>query len=310
MNTEYVKNRTASAGCRLCPRCCGAVRDRGEKGVCGTASDLILSRAALHYWEEPCISGTRGSGAVFFSGCPLHCVYCQNYEIAGGRGKKISTERLTEIFLELQEKKAHNINLVTPTHYAPSIADALTQAKEKGLVIPVVYNCSGYESVSSLQKLEGLVDIYLTDYKYPDREGAERYSHAPDYPEIAMAALQEMVRQKSSCRFDEEGMMTEGVIVRHLLLPGRVRAGKETARIIHETFGDQVYLSLMNQYTPFPRIEQDYPELARKVTQREYQRLLEYALDLGVTSGFFQEGGTAEESFIPAFDGEGVEKSE
>ncbi len=297
---------TGQSTCRICPRNCGVRRTEGQRGICGVDSVIRVSRAALHMWEEPCISGSRGSGAVFFAGCPLHCVYCQNYEIADGTGKEITVERLAEIFLELQEKQAHNINLVTPTHYSPVIAEAVRAARERGLVIPIVYNCSGYESVDTLKKLEKIVDIYLTDFKYPDTEGAEKYSHAPDYPETAMSALREMVRQQPEGIFDEEGMMQKGVIVRHLLLPGKVKAGKEVIRRVYETFGDQVYLSLMNQYTPFPRVEEKFPELARKVTDREYRRLLEYAMELGVEYGFFQEGDTAEESFIPAFDGEGV----
>lgn len=292
--------------CRICPRKCGALRAEGKKGVCGVDDSILVSRAALHMWEEPCISGNRGSGAVFFSGCPLHCVYCQNYEIADGAGKEISRERLTEIFLELQAKNANNINLVTPTHYAPAIAEAVRAARERGLQLPVVYNCSGYESVDTLKALADCVDIYLTDFKYPDAEGALRYSHAPDYPEVAMKALTEMVRQQSACIFDEDGMMQKGVIVRHLLLPGRVKAGKEVVRKVFEVFGERVYLSLMNQYTPFSRVGKVYPELARRVTEREYRRLLDYVLELGVEQAFFQEGETAMESFIPAFDGEGI----
>ncbi len=293
-------------GCQICPRHCGARRDKKEAGICGVDAAILVSRAALHMWEEPCISGNRGSGAVFFAGCPLHCVYCQNYEIAGGSGREISVERLADIFLELQEKGAHNINLVTPTHYSCAIIEAAETARAKGLHLPFVYNCSGYEEVETLKSLEGIIDIYLADYKYPDTEGAKRYSHAPNYPETAMKAIQEMVRQQPEAVFDSQGMMQKGVIVRHLLLPGRVRWGKEAVRLLHETFGDQIYISLMNQYTPFERIKEQYPEISRKVTEREYSRLLEYAMDLGITHGFFQEGDTARESFIPAFDGEGV----
>lgn len=306
-----IRDRKESAdgqaeGCRICPRECGALREEGKRGYCGVDAKIRLSRAALHMWEEPCISGEQGSGAVFFSGCPMHCVYCQNYEIAGGRGKEVSLERLTEIFLELQGKGANNINLVTPTHYSLAILQAVKAARERGLTVPVVYNCSGYEAVDTLRKLKGIVDIYLTDFKYPDAEGAEKYSHAPDYPEVAMAALEEMVRQQPKAVFDETGLMKKGVIVRHLLLPGRVKAGKEVVRKVYEKFGNQVYLSLMNQYTPFEQVGKKYPELARRVTDREYGKLLTYAMDLGVEHGFFQEGDTAEESFIPAFDYEGV----
>lgn len=297
-------------GCRICPRNCGADRNAGKKGYCSVDSVIRLSRAALHMWEEPCISGAEGSGAVFFAGCPMHCVYCQNYEIAGGRGKEITLERLADIFLELQEKQANNINLVTPTHYSLQIIDAVRMAREKGLTIPIVYNCSGYENVDTLKMLDGIVDIYLTDFKYPDSEGAEKYSHAPDYPEVAFAALKEMVRQQPIPVFDERGIMQTGVIVRHLLLPGRVKKAKEVMKLIYEAFGDQVYFSLMNQYTPFEKVGEKFPELARRVTDREYGRLLDYAMELGVEKCFFQEGDTAEESFIPAFDYEGVEKTD
>lgn len=311
VEAAMIKNREVrpeekDSSCHLCPRDCGARRDLGRKGICSVDAGIRVTRAALHMWEEPCISGTEGSGTVFFAGCPMHCVYCQNYEIADGRGKEIPLERLTEIFLELQEKRANNINLVTPTHYSDVIAVAIRKARERGLTIPIVYNCSGYERVETLDMLEGLVDIYLTDFKYPDSEGAEKYSHAPDYPEVAMAALGEMVRQQPEAAFDQRGMMQKGVIVRHLLLPGRVKAAKEVVRRVYETFGDRVYLSLMNQYTPFEKVGEKYPELARRVTDREYSRLLDFAMELGIENGFFQEGETAMESFIPDFDEEGV----
>ena len=205
-------------------------------------------------WEEPCISGESGSGAVFFSGCPLRCVYCQNRDIAGAeRGIDITVERLAEIFLELAGKGAANINLVTPTHYTPQIIRAVEMARKSGLTIPLVYNCSGYEKVDTLKLLEGVVDMYLTDFKYMDVEAAERYSHAPDYPEVAKAALQEMVRQIGEPVFDEAGMMKKGVIVRHLLLPNHLKNAKGVVQYVYETYGDTVYLSLMNQYTPLAR---------------------------------------------------------
>lgn len=257
-------------------------------------------------WEEPCISGNAGSGAVFFSGCPLRCIYCQNYEIAGGKvGKEITMERLTDIFLELQEQGAANINLVTPTHYTPQIIPALERAKEQGLHLPIVYNCSGYEKLETLQKLNGLIDIYLTDFKYMDTEVAKRFSRAEDYPQVAQIALEEMVRQQGEPVFDAQGMMQQGVIVRHLLLPNHLKNGKEVVRYVYETYGNQVYLSLMNQYTPLPQMA-DIPELNRKVTKREYESLIDYAIYLGVENGFIQEGETAEESFIPSFNNEGV----
>ena len=293
--------------CTLCPRSCGADRAAGQKGYCGVGGTKIkAARAALHMWEEPCISGSQGSGTVFFSGCPLRCVYCQNRDIArAGAGKEITVERLSEIFLELQEKGAANINLVTPTHYTPEIVKAVAEARDSVLTLPIVYNCGGYEKPETLRTLEGIVDIYLTDFKYMDAEAARRYSHAPDYPEIAKEALGEMVRQQPEPVFDEKGMMKKGVIVRHLLLPGHLKNAEAVVKYVYETYGNRVYLSLMNQYTPLPGMEK-WPEINRKVTRREYDRLLDYAVELGVENGFIQEGGTAEESFIPAFDCEGI----
>ncbi len=293
--------------CTLCPRSCGADRAAGQKGYCGVGGTKIkAARAALHMWEEPCISGSQGSGTVFFSGCPLRCVYCQNRDIArAGAGKEITVERLSEIFLELQEKGAANINLVTPTHYTPEIVKAVAEARDGGLTLPIVYNCGGYEKPETLRTLEGIVDIYLTDFKYMDAEAARRYSHAPDYPEIAKEALGEMVRQQPEPVFDEKGMMKKGVIVRHLLLPGHLKNAEAVVKYVYETYGNRVYLSLMNQYTPLPGMEK-WPEINRKVTRREYDRLLDYAVELGVENGFIQEGRTAEESFIPAFDCEGI----
>lgn len=293
--------------CELCPRDCRADRENGRRGFCGvTGKTIKCARAALHMWEEPCISGESGSGAVFFSGCPLRCVYCQNRDIAGAeRGEDITVERLAEIFLELQAKGAANINLVTPTHYTPEIVEAVGLARKQGLKLPMVYNCSGYEKVSTLKLLEGVVDIYLTDFKYLDPEAARKYSHAPDYPKIAKAALGEMVRQVGAADFDRAGMMKKGVIVRHLLLPNHLKNAKAVVEYVFGTYGDQVYLSLMNQYTPLSGMEK-WPELNRRVTRREYERLLDYTLSLGVENAFIQEGETAKESFIPEFDCEGV----
>ncbi len=293
--------------CTLCPRNCRANREKGETGVCGVAGPGIVgARAALHMWEEPCISGERGSGTVFFSGCSLRCIYCQNYEITHAKhGKRITVERLAEIFLELAEKGAHNINLVTPTHYTPEIIAAVKMARERGLSLPIVYNCSGYEKVETLRLLEGIVDIYLTDFKYMEKELAANYSKAPDYPEIAKEALCEMVRQTKEVMLDADGMMTKGVIVRHLLLPNHLRNAKKVVNYVYETYGDKVYLSLMNQYTPLPQVKH-IPELNRKVTEREYEKLVDYAIALGVEYAFIQEGETALESFIPQFECEGI----
>lgn len=293
--------------CTLCPRECGVNRLAGQKGRCGVAGETIrVARAALHYWEEPCISGSNGSGAVFFSGCPLGCVYCQNREISRGQaGKEISVDRLSEIFLELQQQKAHNINLVTPTHYVPQIILALQKAKQDGLTIPVVFNCGGYEKVETLRLLEGLVDVYLPDFKYLSAEHAARYSAAPDYFEHAKEALAEMVRQTGEAAFDCHGIMTRGVIVRHLLLPGMAKESKKLLRYLHRKYGSSIYLSIMNQFTPLENVR-DYPEIDRTITQYEYDRIIDFAVNLGVENGFVQEGGTADESFIPPFDCEGV----
>lgn len=293
--------------CRLCPRNCKVNRNKGQTGYCGASEELVVARAALHMWEEPCISGTSGSGAVFFSGCPMRCKFCQNYQIAASkRGKAISIERMAQIFLELQEKGAANINLVTPTHYTPHIIEALDIARDNGLHLPIVYNTSGYEKPETLKTLEGYVDIYLPDFKYMDNVLATEYSNAPDYLEYAKKALKEMVRQTGTLKMDERtGMALSGVIVRHLVLPGHVKNSKAVLRYLYETYGNHIYISIMNQYTPMPQVR-EYKNLSRKVTKREYEKVMEYALELGIECGFFQEGDVAEESFIPEFDNEGV----
>lgn len=304
MNNQYLT-------CQLCPRACKVNREKGETGVCKVASTLKLARAALHFWEETCISGTKGSGTVFFSGCSLHCVFCQNQEIAQGLfGKEISRERLVEIFLELQEQGANNINLVTPGQFVPHIVWAVEQARDQGLHIPIVYNTSSYEKVDTLKQLEGIVDVYLPDFKYWSPQLAAKYSNAPDYPEMAKAAIAEMVRQQPRCQFfydDEQGLdlIEKGVIVRQLLLPGQLQDAKRIIKYLHETYDNQVYLSLMSQYTPLKHVEK-YPELNRKVSLRTYERYVDYAIEIGVENGYIQEEDVAEESFIPAFDGEGV----
>ena len=291
--------------CRLCPRKCGADRAAGQKGICRAGEPLRVARAALHFWEEPCISGTGGSGTVFFSGCPLHCVFCQNGEISGGQaGAEIPPERLVRIFWELAEKGAHNINLVTPTHYAPQIAQAIRTAKKEGFGLPFVYNCGGYEG-DALSYVDGLIGVYLTDFKYFDPGIAGRYSGAADYPAEAKKSLAEMARRAGEPRFDKDGMMLRGVIVRVLLLPGCLDDAKNVVRYVYETYGGGVYLSLMSQYTPV-HPERLPAELARSVKPEEYGALVEYAVDLGVENGFLQEGEAASESFIPPFDLTGV----
>ncbi len=257
-------------------------------------------------WEEPCISGRKGSGAVFFSGCSLRCIFCQNHEIAAGKaGKEISVPRLSEIFLELQNRGAANINLVTGTHFVPQIMSALDKARREGLTLPVVYNCGGYEKAETLRLLEGYVDVYLPDLKYTDPSLAEAFSRAPDYPDTAKAALEEMVRQTGPCSFDEEGYIKRGTIVRHLVLPGHTRNSIDVLRYLHHTYGSRIWISLMNQYTPVREIP-EYPELNRKVTAREYEKVLSEALELGVTNCFYQDGPAAGESFIPPFNLVGI----
>lgn len=292
------------AVCELCPRRCGADRSVG-RGVCGADDTLRVARAALHMWEEPCITGARGSGTVFFSGCPLRCVYCQNYEISRGiAGRAITVRRLADIFLELQSQGAHNINLVTPTHYVPQILAALELARAGGLSLPVVYNSGGYELPETLRSLRGFVDIYMPDFKYASPALAQAYSGAPDYPDVAKAALAEMVAQCGTARFDGD-VMTRGVLVRHLVLPGCTRDSKAILKYLRETYGDSIYISIMRQFTPTPACR-DYPELNRRLSRREYDAVVDYALSLGIENGFTQEGAAAKESFIPPFDLTGV----
>lgn len=292
--------------CTLCPRNCHIDRTIGKTGYCRSPIEVVVARAALHMWEEPCISGEEGSGTVFFSGCALGCVYCQNHRIAqGATGKKITISRLVDIFLELQEKGANNINLVSPSHYVLAIIDAIKAARSKGLVIPIVYNSSGYEKVETLQLLEGHIDIYLPDLKYYNTEPAMRYSNCKDYFEVASKAIEEMVRQTKEPEFDDRGMMKKGVIVRHLTLPGRLEDSKNIIRYLYETYRDEIYISIMNQYTPMRNFEQ-FPELNRTITKQEYEELINFAIELGVENGFIQEGETASESFIPEFNNEGV----
>lgn len=293
--------------CILCPRNCGINRDRGSKGFCGESNSVRIARAALHFWEEPVISGDNGSGAVFFTGCNLKCIFCQNASIAASEvGKEVSIETLAEIFLKLQGEGANNINLVTASHYVPQVAECIRMARKSGLTIPIVYNTSSYEKPETLRLLDGLVNIYLPDFKYMDAKLAKAYSNAEDYPEVAKAAIAEMYRQVGKPAFDEDtGLMHKGVIVRHLVMPGAVGNAKAVIDYLYGTYGDNIYISLMNQYTPMKEFA-EYPELNRKVTKREYEKVIQYALDSGVENAFIQEGETAQESFIPPFDLTGV----
>lgn len=292
--------------CLLCPRKCGINRAAGQTGVCGVSAEIRVARAALHYWEEPCISGEKGSGAVFFSGCSLHCVFCQNREISDGKvGKIISKERLRDIFLELKAKGANNINLVTPGQYIPDIVWAVRDARRYGMELPIVYNTSGYENADELKQLEGIVDVYLPDFKYMDSALSAKYSRAKDYPSVAKQAISEMVRQQPDVVIDDAtGLIQKGVIVRQLLLPGHVNDAKAVLKYLYDTYHDHVYISMMSQFTPIAL--KDYPEINRTVTRREYERLVDYALEIGITNAFIQEGDVAKDSFIPAFDCEGV----
>lgn len=301
-----MKNMNKYENCLLCPRKCGINRRTGQTGVCGVSSEIKVARAALHYWEEPCISGKRGSGAVFFSGCSLHCVFCQNREISDGKeGKVISKERLSDIFMELADKGANNINLVTPGQYIPDIVWAVKDAKSRGMKLPIIYNTSGYENVTELKLLEGIVDVYLPDFKYMDSTLSARYSRTKDYPSVAKQALSEMVRQQPDVVIDDAtGLIQKGVIVRQLLLPGHVNDAKAVLKYLYDTYHDHVYISMMSQFTPIAL--KDYPEINRTVTRREYERLVDYALEIGITNAFIQEGDVAKDSFIPAFDCEGV----
>lgn len=305
--------------CNICPRKCNIDRTI-KSGACTCNDQLLVSRASLHHWEEPCISGANGSGTVFFSGCNLHCVYCQNYTISTAKiGKIITPARLADIFLELQDQKAHNINLVTPTHFIPQIAYAIELSKSNGLSIPIVYNTGSYENVESLRRLDGLIDIYLPDLKYFSTVLSSKYSHASDYFSVASSAIKEMVRQVGDCQFgdcfdyacdidadlSETHLMKKGVIVRHLVLPNCTSDSKKILQYLKNTFHNHIYISIMSQFTPLPQIA-CYPELNRKLSKEEYDEIISYCIDLDLEQVFIQDGQVAEESFIPDFNNYGV----
>lgn len=299
MYQEYEK-------CTLCPRKCGVNRNKQEKGLCGQTSVLKAGRASLHLWEEPCVSGEKGSGTVFFSGCSLHCCYCQNFKLSRGKeGVVTDTENLTRIFLKLQNEGAHNINLVTGEHFAPHIKQAVKNAKKEGLTIPVILNSSGYVSLKTLEYLKDVIDIYLVDFKYMSPDIAKKYSMAEDYPEIAKKALEKMYNLAGKPTFDKNGILKKGVIVRHLCLPACGGDSKEVIRWLYENYRENVLLSIMSQYTPFGNCGK-YPELTRKLTTEEYDEILDFCLEIGIENAFVQEEEAASESFIPIFDGKGV----
>lgn len=291
--------------CNICPRNCNTDRDK-TLGYCKMTNTIRVSRGALHHWEEPCISGENGSGTVFFSGCNMGCVYCQNQDISHqGFGKDITAERLAEIFIELQNKKAHNINLVTPTHYAPQITYAVKLGRSKGLSIPVVYNTSGYEKAENIAALKDTVDVYLPDFKYFSSSTAQKYSFCADYPQVVKKAIDAMVQQTGPCVFDDDGMVQKGVIVRVLVLPQHTEEAKQIIEYLYNRYGDDIFISIMSQYTPCTELEK-YPEINRRLTQQEYDEVVDFAVELGLENGFIQEGESASESFIPPFDLEGV----
>lgn len=295
-----------SEKCSLCPRMCGTDRAAGQKGFCGGGNLVRVARAALHYWEEPCISGESGSGTVFFSGCTMRCVFCQNKEISRSEvGKEITIERLAEIYLELAAKGANNINLVTPMHYAPQITAALDIARKNGLTLPIVWNTGGWERRESIAAVRDYADIWLSDFKYFDSSLGESLSKAPNYFSIAAAALDQMVKQTCEPVFDENGIMRRGVIVRHLMLPGHLDDTKNVLRFLYENYGDSIWISIMNQYTPMCS-DPHFPELSRTVSDEEYNEAIDFACELGIENAFVQEGGTVGESFIPPFDLSGV----
>lgn len=286
--------------CNICPRNCKVNRNSNELGFCKAGNKIKIARYSLHFWEEPCISGEAGSGTIFFSGCNLKCIFCQNYDISfNNSGKEISIERFAEICLELQEKGALNINLVTPTIYIPLIKEGLILAKKKGLIIPIVYNTSGYESVESLKELDGLIDIYLPDFKYFDNCLASKFSSAQNYFEVASLALKEMFRQVGTPIFEND-IMKKGVVVRHLLLPKHIDDSKKVIKYLYDTYKDNIYISIMNQFTPVRKIDK-YKELNETIEDSEYDELINYALDIGIEKAFIQEGETCKESFIPDF---------
>lgn len=287
--------------CQLCPRKCGINRNLNRTGFCGETSTPRIGRAALHHWEEPCISGQRGSGTVFFSGCSLHCCYCQNYKLSQGRvGTDADSEQLSKIFLDLAFQGAHNINLVTAEHFAPHIKNAVLKARATGLQIPIILNSSGYVSLKTLEILKDVIDIYLVDFKYMDSDLAKKYSLAHDYPDVAKAALCQMVRLTGKPLFDSEGMLKKGVVVRHLCLPSHTEDSKNVIKYVFESYGKKVILSIMSQYTPLKN-GASFKELQRKLTQREYDEVIDFCLETGISDAYIQDGESASESFIPEF---------
>lgn len=285
--------------CNLCPRECGADRENGDKGFCRVGADAIVCRAAPHLWEEPCICGKNGSGTVFFAGCNLGCVFCQNSKISrGDAGRKYSAAALSDIYIDLQNKGVSNINFVTPSPWVNVIKESLDIAWGKGLYLPTVYNCGGYEKAETIRSLSGYIGVYMPDFKYMDRELSKKYSFAPDYPDVAKRALYEMVNQRGDAVYNSEGIMTKGVIVRHLILPSHTEDSMRVLEYLRREYGSSIVISIMSQYTPMPNM---LPPLDRRVTDEEYRAVVTYAESIGITNAFIQDGESALESFIPDF---------
>lgn len=292
--------------CNLCMRNCNVNRNNGGTGICNSSNNIKIARAALHFWEEPCISGEKGSGTVFFSNCNLKCAFCQNYKISSeGFGTEIKIERLSEIFLELQDKGANNINLVTPTHFVPQIIEALKIAKSRGLNLPIIYNTNSIDSLDTIKALNGYIDVYLPDFKYFEDKYSLKYSKIKGYSKNVIEIIEEMLRQVGEPKFNKDGIILKGVIVRHLLLPGLLFDSKKIIDTVYRKFGDSIYLSLMNQYTPMHNAKM-YPEINKSINEKTYDSLINYALSKGVKNGFIQESGTNSEEFVPDFNNEGV----
>ncbi len=300
----YERGVSVYSKCNLCMRLCGKNRLAGELGFCKSIAIPRAARAALHMWEEPIISGTQGSGAIFFSGCSLGCIFCQNKDISyGNHGKFITAERLSKIMMELKAEGAHNINFVTPTHYAPTVREATLLAKKTGFDLPVIYNTGTYDTIETIKMLNDTVDVFLPDFKYYIAKTAKKYSNAENYPDVAKAAIEEMYNQVGAPVLDKNGLIKSGVVVRVLLLPAHLAEAKLTVKYLYSTYGNDIYISLMNQYTPMPNME---TPLNRRVTRAEYSELVDYAVSLGVKNAFIQDFGTSGAEFIPSFDNTGV----
>lgn len=292
--------------CKLCSRNCGINRLNKELGFCKASEKIKIAKVSLHKWEEPCISGTNGSGTIFFSNCNLKCVFCQNYKISSENfGKEVTIERLSEIFLEQQKIGAHNINLVTPTHYIPQIKQALHIAKSNGLYLPILFNTNSYASLDAIKSLNGYIDVYLPDIKYFDDKYAIKYSSAPNYFKCASKNIEEMINQVGKVKLDKDGIIKSGVIIRHLMLPGLLFDSKKIMDYIANNFSDSVYISLMNQYTPMHDASK-FKELNKCLNPKHYEKMIDYCISIGLINGFFQDSGTSSTNFVPDFNLSGV----